>query len=161
MVLRYSNLYRMNTGAAVGESINSNAAIENIKTEINMNRAMVVVSVLLHDSESWSTTSAAYHVFDMRRQTLRVFQQPHISKQNIRERTKEPTASSLRTVTMPLTLLRTSPPNAVVPPWFTTSIQTSVVIKYCEVDPKQDGIIRSSMTSILLASTTPLLPRWV
>ena len=71
-----------------------------IQTKFNMYRALVV-SVLLYGSEAWATS--AHHprrrldVFDMRcqRRLLRVFWQQHISNHSIRERTKQPTASSL------------------------------------------------------------------
>ena len=70
-----------------------------IRTKINMYRALVV-SVLLYGSEAWATTIADRRrlgVFDMRcqRRLLRVFWQQHVSNQSIRERTKQPTASSL------------------------------------------------------------------
>ena len=41
-----------------------------------------------------------------------------------------------------------------------TSIQTSMVGKYQEAAPKPDGLIQSSTTSTLLASTPSMLPRW-
>ena len=64
-----------------------------------MYRALVV-SVLLYGSEAWATTLAdrrRLDVFDMRcqRRLLRVFWQQHVSNQSIRERTRQPTASSL------------------------------------------------------------------
>ncbi len=71
-----------------------------IQTKINMCRALVV-SVLLYGSEAWATTLAdrrRLDVFlDMRcqRRLLRVFWQQHISNHSIRERTKQPTASSI------------------------------------------------------------------
>ena len=70
-----------------------------IRTKINMYRALVV-SVLLYGSEAWATTLAdrlRLDVFDRRcqRRLLRVFWQQHVSSQSIRERTKQPTASSL------------------------------------------------------------------
>ena len=70
-----------------------------IRTKINMYRALIV-SVLLYGSEAWATTLAdrrRLDVFDMRcqRRLLRVFWQQHVSNQSIRERTKQPTASSL------------------------------------------------------------------
>ena len=70
-----------------------------IRTKINMYRALVV-SVLLYGSEAWATTLADRRhldVFDMRcqRRLMRVFWQQHVSNQSIRERTKQPTASSL------------------------------------------------------------------
>ena len=57
-------------------------------------------SVLLYGSEAWATTVAdrrRLDVFHMRcqRRLLRVFWQHHISNHSIRERTKQPTASSL------------------------------------------------------------------
>ena len=69
------------------------------KNKFNMYRVLVV-STLFCGSESWSTTLAdrrLVEVFDMRcqRRLLRVFWQQHISNQSIRERTKQPTASSL------------------------------------------------------------------
>ena len=69
------------------------------RTKINIYRALVF-SVLLYGSEAWPTTLADRHrldVFDMRGQRclLRVFWQQHISNQIIRERTNQPTASSL------------------------------------------------------------------
>ena len=42
----------------------------------------------------------------------------------------------------------------------TTSIQTSMVGKNQEAAPKPDGLIQSNTTSILLASTPSMLPRW-
>ena len=73
--------------------------IGSIRTKINMYRALVV-SVLLYGSEAWATTLAVHRcldVFDMRcqRRLLRVFWQQHVSNQSIRERTKQPTESSL------------------------------------------------------------------
>ena len=70
-----------------------------IRTKINMYLALVV-SVLLYGSEAWATSLAdrrRLDVFDMRcqRRLLRVFWQQHVSDQSIRERTKQPTASSL------------------------------------------------------------------
>ena len=70
-----------------------------IRSKINMYRALVV-SVLLYGSEAWATTLAdrrRLDVFDMRcqRRLLRVFWQQHVINQSIRERTKQPTASSL------------------------------------------------------------------
>ena len=70
-----------------------------IQTKINMYRALVV-SVLLYGSEAWATTIAdrrRLDVFDMRcqRRLQRVFWQQHISNHSIRERTKQPTTSSL------------------------------------------------------------------
>ena len=64
-----------------------------------MYRALVV-SLLLYGSEAWATILAdrrRLDVFDMRcqRRLLRVFWQQHISNQSIRERTRQPTASSL------------------------------------------------------------------
>ena len=41
-----------------------------------------------------------------------------------------------------------------------TSTQTFMAGKDQEVAPKRDGLIPSSTTSILLASTPPMLPRW-
>ena len=41
-----------------------------------------------------------------------------------------------------------------------TSIQTSMVGKDQEAAPKPDGLIQSITTSILLASTPSMLPRW-
>ena len=41
-----------------------------------------------------------------------------------------------------------------------TSIQTFMAGNDQEVAPKRDGLIPSSTTSILLASTPPMLPRW-
>ena len=70
-----------------------------IRTKINMYRALVV-SVLLYGSEALATTLAdrrRLDVFDMRcqRRLLRGFWQQHVSNQSIRERTKQPSASSL------------------------------------------------------------------
>ena len=60
----------------------------------------LVVSVLIYGPEAWATTLAdrrRLDVFDMRcqRRLRCVFWQQHISNQSIRERTKQPTASSL------------------------------------------------------------------
>ena len=70
-----------------------------IRTKINMYR-ILVVSVLIYGSEAWATILAARNrldAFDMRcqRRLLRVFWQQHICNQSIRERSKQPTASSL------------------------------------------------------------------
>ena len=70
-----------------------------IRTKINMYRPLFV-SVLLYGSEVRSATIGDHRrldVFDMRcqRRLLCVFWQQHISNQSIRERTKQPTASSL------------------------------------------------------------------
>ena len=70
-----------------------------IRTKINMYRALVV-SVLVYGPEAWAITLAdrrRLDVFGMRcqRRLLRVFWQQHVSSQSIRERTKQPTASSL------------------------------------------------------------------
>ena len=71
-----------------------------IQTKIHMYPALVV-SVLLYGSEAWATTLADHWrldvFFDMRcqRRLLRVFWQQHISNHSIRERTKQPTASSI------------------------------------------------------------------
>ena len=43
---------------------------------------------------------------------------------------------------------------------YMTSTQTSMAGKYLEAAPKLDGLIQSSTTSIVLASTPPMLPRW-
>ena len=69
------------------------------KLRSNMYRVLVV-SVLLYGYEAWATTLAdrrRLDVFDMRcqRRLLCVFWQQHISNHRIRERTKQPTASSL------------------------------------------------------------------
>ena len=68
-----------------------------IRTQMNM---YLFVSVLLCGSEAWATTFAdrrRLNVFDMRcqRRLLRVFWQQHISNRSIRERPKQPIASSL------------------------------------------------------------------
>ena len=70
-----------------------------IPTKINVHRTLVV-PVLLYGSEAWATTLAnrrRLDVFDMRcqRRRLRVCWQQHISNHSIRERTRQPTASSL------------------------------------------------------------------
>ena len=71
-----------------------------IQTKINMCRALVV-SVSLYGSEAWATTLTDRRrldvFFDMRcqRRLLRVFWQQHIRNHSIRERTKQPTASSI------------------------------------------------------------------
>ena len=71
-----------------------------IRTNINDVYRALVVSVLLYGYEARSTTLAdrrRLDVFDMRcqRHLLRVFWQQHVSNRNIRERTKQSTASSL------------------------------------------------------------------
>ena len=71
----------------------------NIRTKITVYLSLVV-SVLLYVTGAWSTTLAdrrRLDVFDMRcqRHLLCVFWQQHISNQSIRERTKQPTASSI------------------------------------------------------------------
>ena len=123
-----------------------------------MYRALVV-SVLLYRSEALSTTLAdrrRLDVFDMLCQwrLLRVFWQHHISNRSIRERTTQPTASSL----LRQRRLR----------WFghlhrmPSSIPTKQFMagKHQEVAPKRDGLIPLSTSSIVLASTPPMLPRW-
>ena len=95
------------------------------------------------------------------RPLLCVFWQQHITNHSIRERTKQPTASSI----LRQRHLR----------WFghlhrmpsfslfeetMTSTQTSTAGRDLEAAPKLDGLIQSSTTSIMLASTPPMLPRW-
>ena len=139
-----------------------------IRTNINMYRAMVV-SVLLYGSEAWVTTLAdrrRLDVFDMRcqRRFLRVFWRPHVSNQSIRERTKQPTASSLLRQRRLRWLghLHRMPPS--LPPSLyeesLTSTLTSMVGRDQEAAPKPDGRIQSNMISILLASTPSMPPRW-
>ena len=136
-----------------------------IRTKINMYRALVV-SVLLYGSDAWATTFAdrrRQDVFDMRcqRRLLRVFWQQHVSNQSICERPKQPTASSLlrqralrwlgHLLRMPssLPVRRVYDFNTIIHGW-----------KYQEVSTNLDGLIPSSTTSILLASTPPMPPRW-
>ena len=62
------------------------------------------------------------------------------------------------------TFVRTSP-HAILPPYrayegFMTSNQTFVAEKTQEVATKLDGLIPSSVASIMLASAPPMLPRW-
>ena len=71
-----------------------------IRTKINMTYCALVVSVLLYDYEAWATNLSdrrRLDVFDIRcqRRLLCVVWQQHISNQSIRERTMQPTASSL------------------------------------------------------------------
>ena len=134
-----------------------------IRTKINMYRALVV-SVLLYGSEAWATTLAdrrRLDVFDMRcqRRLLRVFWQQHVSNQSIRERTRQPTASSL----LRQRRLR----------WFghlhrmPSSLPVRRVFDFNpmvgrdqEAVPKPDGRTQSNTTSILLASTPSMPPSW-
>ena len=135
-----------------------------IRTNINMYRALVV-SVLLYGSEAWSTTLAdrrRIDVLNMRCQMclLRVFWQQHISNRSIRERIKQTTASYLlrqrrllwfgHFLRMPSSRYAGS----------MTSTQTFMAGKDQEVPQKLDGLIPSITTSILLALTPPMLPRW-
>ena len=130
-----------------------------IRTKINMYRALVV-SVLLYGSAAWATTLAyrrRLDVFDMRcqRRLLCVFWQQHVSNQSIRERTKQPTASSL----LRQRRLR----------WFghlhrmPSSLPVRRVFYFNpnqEPAPKPDGLIQSSTTSTQLASTPSMPHRW-
>ena len=103
-------------------------------------------------------------VFDMRcqRRLLRVFCQQHISNQSIRERTKQPTASSLlRQCHLHwFGHLHRMPSSLPVRRVYMTSSQTSMAGRDLVAAPQLDGLIQSSTTSILLASTPPMLPRW-
>ena len=133
-----------------------------IQTKINMYRALVV-SVLLYGSEAWATTLADRRrpdVFEMhcQRRLLRVFWQQHISNHSIRERTKQPTASSLlrqRRISW-FGHLHRMPSSLPARRVHDNKHQTSIA----EAAPKRDGLIQSSTISILLASTPPMLPRW-
>ena len=130
-----------------------------------LHRALVV-SVLLYGSESWSSTLADRHrldVFDMRcqRRPLRVFVQQHISIRSIRERPMQPSTSyflrqrRLRCFRHPhrmpfsVPVRRVYDFNPMMHGW-----------KRPRGRPKRDGLIPSSTTSILLASTPPVLHRW-
>ena len=103
-------------------------------------------------------------VFNMRCQRCLMcafFWQQHISNRSIRERIKQPTASYLlrqRRLRWFAHLLRmpSSLPARMVYD-FNTNIMAG---KDQEVAQKLDGLIPSSTTSILLASTPPMLPRW-
>ena len=124
-----------------------------IRTKINMYRALVV-SVLIYGSEAWATTLAdrrRLDVFDMRcqRRHLRVFWQQHVSNQSIRERTKQPTASSL----LRQRRLR----------WFghLHRMPSSLPVRRDqEAAPKPDGRIQSNIISNLLASKPSMPQRW-
>ena len=98
-------------------------------------------------------------VFDMRcqRRLLRVFWQQHVSNQSIRERTRQPTASSL----LRQRRLR----------WFghlhrmPSSLPVRRLFDFMvgrdqEAAPKPDGRTQSNTTSILLASTPSMPPSW-
>ena len=121
-----------------------------IRTKINMD-----ISVLLYGSEAWSTTLAdrqRLDVFDMRcqRRLLHVFWQQHISNGSIRERTKQPTASSLlrqRCLCWFGHLHRM--PSSLPDEESMTSTQTFTAGKDQEVAPTLDGLIPSSLTLIL------------
>ena len=140
-----------------------------IQTKINMYRALVV-SVLLYGSEAWATTLAdrrRLDVFHMRcqRRVLCVFWQQHISS----------TSATIASVNAPSNQLHhlsydnadfggLDISTACHPPSLfeesMTSSQTSMAGRDLEAAPKLDGLIQSSTTSILLASTPPMLPRW-
>ena len=136
-----------------------------IRTKINMYRALVV-SVLLYGSEAWAITLAdrrRLDVFDMRCQgrLLRVFWQKHVSNQSIRERTKQPIASSLlrqRRLRWFGHLHRMSSSLPVRRVFTSTLI--SMVGRDKEAAPKPDGLIQSSTTSTQLASTPSMPHRW-
>ena len=131
-----------------------------------MYRALVV-SVLLYGSEAWATTLADRRrldvFFDMRCQSrlLRVFWQQHISNHSIRERTKQPTVSSilrqrrlrwfghLHRMPSSLPARRVYDFNPNINGW-----------KKPRAAPKLHGLNQSSTISILLASTPPMLLRW-
>ncbi len=134
-----------------------------------MYRALVV-SVLLYGSEAWITTLAdrrRLDVFDMRcqRRVLCVFWQQHISS----------TSATIASVNAPSNQLHhlyydnaayagLDISTACHPPSLyeesMTSTQTSMAGKDLEAAPKLDGLIQSNTTSIMLASTPPMLPRW-
>ena len=122
--------------------------------------------VLLYGSEAWGTTLAdrrRLDVFDMRcqRRLLRVFcsiasatiasvnvpnnQLHHLSYDNAAY-----AGLDISTACHPPSLFEES----------MTSTQTSMAGRDLEAAPKLDGLIQSSTTSILLASTPPMLPRW-
>ena len=104
-------------------------------------------------------------VFDRRcqRRLLRVFWQQHVSNQSIRERTTQPTASSLlrqrrlcwfgHLHRMPSSL----PVRRVFD--FNPNIH-AMVGRDQEAAPKPDGRIQSNMISILVASTPSMPNRW-
>ena len=128
-----------------------------IRTKINYR--VLVVSVLLYGSETWFTTLAdrrSLDVFDIRcqRRLLRVFWQQHISNRSILELSKEPSASSLLRQAAYASsdiYIACHPPSLYE--GSTTSTQSFMSGKDQEVAPKRDGLISSSTTSILLAST--------
>ena len=126
----------------------------------------LVVSVLLYGSEAWATTLADRRGLDMsdmrcQRRLLRAFWQQHVSNQSIRERTKQPTSSSLlrqRLLRWFGHLHRMHPPSLYEESL--TSTLTSMVGRDQEAAPKPDGLIQSSMTSNQLASTPSMPHRW-
>ena len=102
-------------------------------------------------------------LFDMRcqRRLLRVFWQQHVSNQSIRERTRQPTASSLlrqRRLRWFGNLHR-MPASLPVRRVFTSTLP-SMVGRDQEAAPKPDGRTQSNTTSILLASTPSMPPSW-
>ena len=133
-----------------------------IQVHNSQNLCVIHPSVCNLQTEGWFTV-CNLHVFDMRyqRRLLRVFWQQQISNHSIRERTKQPTASSL------LRQLRLR--------WFghlhrlPSSLPARKVYDFNPTihgwkrprgRPKTRWLIQSSMVSILVASTPPMLPRW-
>ena len=131
-----------------------------IRTKINMYRALVVYVLLYGSEASWATTLAdrrRLDVFDMRcqRRLLRMFWQQHSRNQSIRERSKQPTASSL----LRQHRLR----------WFghlhrmPSSLPVRRVFDFnpnihgCKI-PR--GRPKTNITSIMLVSTPSMLPGW-
>ncbi len=122
-----------------------------------MYRALVV-SVLLYGSEAWATTLADHRrldvFFDMRcqRRLLCVFWQQHISSHSIRERTKQPTASSiLRQRRLHWFGHLHRMPSSLPARRVYDFNQTSMAARDLEAAPKLHGLIQLSTISILVA----------
>ena len=135
-----------------------------IRTKINMYRALVV-SVLLYGSEAWATTLADRRhldVFDMRCQRclLCVFWQQHFSNQSIRERTRQPTASSLLRQRRLRWFGHLHRMPSSLPVRRVFDFNPTMVGRDQEAAPKPDGLIQSSTTSTQLASTPSMPHRW-
>ena len=101
-------------------------------------------------------------MFDMRcqRRLLPVFWQQHISNHSIREHTKQPTASSLLRKRRLRWFGHLHRMPSSLPARRVYDFNPNMAGRDLEAAPKLDGLIQSSTTSIMLASSPPVLPRW-
>ena len=137
-----------------------------IRTKINMYRALIV-SDLLYGSEAWSTTLAIAAAWMCSTCAAKGASCVRSSGSSTSATEASVNASSNRPHHISYdnaayagshTSYACHPPSR--HEWSMTSTQTLMAGKDQEVAQKLDGLIPSSTTSILLASTPPMLPRW-